>query len=447
MTAQSPWIRIVACATVLLALALVGSANADPYTWARSSDSETGFRIGSNGRLQPGLNFALAYQSNVYRTEADPEADFTLRLEPHIRYLIRSDNANFKIYGNYYLKKYLGAFVDHDLDQVGHKDLDVFLNYKIGLSLMTRPKSKISFLVADDLHRLSREFDNQDRMFHRYSLMDRLSNNFEIGAEGRPGSSLRIRGLFHFDLTRYTGADTQLLGAAGNRIVYGQAFDLYGTIDAAWRFFPKTQLLFQADVGGILWDPTISELLGDNADPLLSELTQYDSTHWRVWAGIQGKISRKIAMQALFGYGNAYFKDNPEEAEGNLSGANGILGKVQLHWNPVATQRITVGFLRDYKYLYFSNYYITTSPYVRYQGQIAGLVLPRAEFGYQYRQIGGYIDRIDHEVRARVGVDFQIAEVFSIGASYRLWSIVASDGGDDVLFVDHQIGIGLEVGY
>lgn len=445
MTAQSPWIRIVACATVLLALALARSAGADQYSWARSQDADSGFRVGTNGRVQPGLRFALAYQSNVYRTEIDPEADFTLRLEPHVRYLVRSDNANFKLYGNWYLKKYLNAFKEGQVRDDFHNDLDVFVNYRLGLNLMTRPKGKLSFMVADDLYRLSQEFDNQEREFINYSRMDRLSNKFQIGVEGRPGSSLRIRGLFHFDLNRYTGADT-VFGAG--RKVYGQAFDFYGSLDAAWRFFPKTQLLLQADVGGITWDPTFEELLDDdNADPYLSNLTQYDSTHWRIWAGIQGKISRKIALQGLFGYGNAYFPEFPSAPDGNLAGSDGILGKIQVHWNPVATQRITLGFLRDYRYLYFSNYYTTTSPYVRYQGQIAGLVLPTAEFAYQYRQIGGALDRNDHEVRARVGVNFQITEVLLIGAQYRLWSIVASDGGDDPLFVDHEIGIGIELGY
>ncbi len=448
MKAQTPSVQLVACAALLISFALAGTAHADGFSRANAASADSGFRVGANGRLQPGLRFVGAYQSNVYRTEANPEHDFTLALQPHLRYLLRSDDATFNIYGEYLLKKYLGAFVDHAADPVGHKDLDIYVNYRLGLSLMTRPKSPFSFIVSDDLQRLSREFDNQERVFHRYSLMDRLTNDFQIGVEGRPGSSLRIRGLFHFDLGRYTGANTQGIGAAAGRIVYGQAFDFYGTLHAAWRFFPKTQLLLDADFGHVMWDPTFADLVtSDNADPALASLSQYDSDHWRVWFGIQGKFSRQIALQGMIGYGNAYFPDSPAAPDDNLNGSDGILGKIQLHWTPLMTQRITVGFLRDFRYLYFSNYYITTSPYVRYEGQIAGFVLPRAEIAYYYRQIAGDIDRSDHEIRARLGVDFQITEFFKIGAQYGLWSIVASDAGVDPTFTDHEIGIGIEFGF
>ena len=84
---------------------------------------------------------------------------------------------------------------------------------------------------------------------------------------------------------------------------------------------------------------------------------------------------------------------------------------------------------------------------MRYEGQIAGFVLPRAEIAYYYRQIAGDIDRSDHEIRARLGVDFQITEFFKIGAQYGLWSIVASDAGVDPTFTDHEIGIGIEFGF
>ncbi len=448
MKAQTPSVRLATCVVLLFSLALAGSAQADAFSWAGASSADSGFRVGANGRLQPGLVFTGAYQSNVYRTEADPEHDFTLQLRPHLRYLLKSDDANFKIYGEYLLKKYLGAFVDHAADPVGHKDLDIYVNYMLGLSLMTRPKGQISFIVADDLQRLSREFDNQDRVFHRYSLMDRLTNNLRVGLEGRPGSSLQIRGMFHFDLGRYTGANTQGVGAAANRIVYGQAFDLYGSIQASWRFFPKTQLLLMADFGHIIWDPTFADLVNqDNADPALASLSQYDSDHWRVWFGVQGKFSRQIALQGMVGYGNAYFPEAPDAPNGNLKGADGILGKVQLHWTPVMTQRITVGFLRDYRYLYFSNYYVTTNPYVRYEGQIAGFILPEAGFAYHFRKIAGDIDRQDHEIRANLGVEFQITDFFTIGPRYGLWAIVASDAGDDITFTDHEIGIRVEFGY
>lgn len=432
--------RLVYGISLLALLAVV------PGAWA--ADDDEGIKAGANTRFQPGVLVAGAYQSNVYRTESSPEGDITIRVEPHLRLVHSSNNAKFSVFGEYHLKKHTGAFVDQDTDPVGHKDLDIFLNYILGADLMTRPKSPFSFIVADQLSRLSREFDNADLLTNRYSRMDHLSNRFHIGVEGRPGSAFRIQGLFHFDLGRYTGASDQGVGAAADRRVYGQAYDLYGSLLVGWKFFPRTQLMLEADFGHILWDPTFQDLVsGGTSEPAVAGLNQYDSDHWRVWLGVQGQFSRKISLQAMIGYGNAYYPDSPEDpAEKNLGGINGLLGKAQFHWKPVPTHRLTVGFLRDYRFIYFSNYYVSNSPYVRYRGQIAGFLLPEAEFAYLLRTIAGDVDRTDHEIRVKAGVGFQIADFFEVGVGYRLWSIVGSTDAD-AQFMDHEVGLELEFGY
>jgi len=439
----------VACATLVCAL-----AGASP---GFALEADEGVRLGANTRFQPGILISGAYQSNVYRTESDLEGDVTLRLEPHLRLVHRSANANLDLWGEYHFKKYMGAYDRADGDDVGHKDLDVFLNYLVGVDLVTRPDSPFSFMTGDKLSRISREFDNSDLISVGYSRMDNLTNQAHIGVEGRPGRSLRIQGLFHFDLGRYTGARAHI-GPDTDRRVYGQAFDLYGSLVVGWKFFPRTQLMLKADWGHILWDPRFSDPDGAASGGTSAEVAgidQNDSDHWRVWLGVQGKFSRKISLQALIGYGNAYFPDSAAGREGNLRGVNGLLGKAQLHWKPIPTQRITIGFVRDYRYIYFADYYVSNSPYVRYHGQIAGFLLPRFEFAYLLRDIHSehYTSttasgvRTDHEIRINAGVDFQIADFFSVGPKFRLWSIVASNEPSDATFMDIEAGINIELGF
>ncbi len=427
---------------------------------ARSvASDEPGIAVGANGVFQPGLRFTAAYQSNVYKTDAEPEADLTLLISPHLWLKHESQKADFSIGGEYILKKYTNAFVDGTVDPVGHRDLDVFLNYKLGVDLVTSPEGKVSFVVGDQLSRYSTEFDNASSkgdtgstgwlspLLRQYSLMDRLANDAHIGVAVRPGSSLEIEGLFHFDLAKYSGAQKQGINddVTGRR-TYGQSFDFYGTIDARWRFFPRTSLLFSADFGHVLWSPDMQESLGGNTDPALANLNQYDSDHWRLWFGIQGKLSRKISVQGMVGYGNAYYKDSPEGTAGDLRGGQGILGRIQMHWTPLATQRFSLGFQRDYRHVYFSNYYITTSPYLRYSGQIAGFLLPSASFNYALRQYSGDVDRKDHELRAGANLDFQLTQWLKMGAHYSFWSIVASDY-EPATFSDHEISLVVEVGF
>ncbi len=455
MKAQSIRIWAAGCVVASLALVLPGVS--------RAATDDEGFAVGTNGRFQPGIRVAAAYQSNVYRTETEAEGDITLRVEPHLRLIHRSDDVDFRLYGEYFLKKYTNAFVDQAYDPMGHRDLDIFLNYKLGLGLMTRPEGKFSFIFKDDFGRLSSEFDNANAnvdpdsnavapRFRKYSLLDRLLNQGQIGFAIRPGSSLQVEALFHLDTVKYSSAFAQGLSPdATNRYSYGTAWDFYGTVDVSWRFFPRTNLLFSADFGHVMWAPDLQESVGDNIAPGLEGLNQYDSDHWRIWFGIQGKFSRKISVQGMFGYGNAYFPDSPDNTgdakDGNLNGADGILGKLQVHWTPVMTQRFTLGFIRDYRWLYFSNYYITTSPYLRYKGQIGGFLFPEAGFGYALRQINGDVDRVDHEVRAFAGAKFQLTSFLSVGVHYNLWSIVASSPDDEPTFTDHEIALGIELGF
>ena len=178
MRELSTRVLAVACFAALLVTALPARAE---------FASDGGFDVGANGKFQPGLRFLATYQSNVYRSEADTEADIALRLEPHLKLALRSENANLDLWSVYYLKKYTDAFVDHAYDPVGHRDLDIFLNYDLGIDLETRPEGKFSFLFADKFERKSTEFDNtsiasttegteESARFHQYSLMDRLAN-------------------------------------------------------------------------------------------------------------------------------------------------------------------------------------------------------------------------------------------------------------------------------
>jgi len=453
------WTRVWTVGYVAAALAVVMPSLALPKVAHADLANEPGISVGANGKFQPGLRFIAAYQSNVYKTDAEAEGDITLQIAPHLWLKHSSQNAEFSIGGEYMLKKYANAFVDSASDPVGHRDLDVFLNYKLGADLVTRPDGKFSFLIGDQLSRYSTEFDNansntdsgatgwQSPLLVQYSLMDRLSNDAHIGVAVRPGTSLEVEGLFHFDLAKYSGANKQGINddATGRR-TYGKSFDFYGTIDAKWRFFPRTSLLFSTEFGHVMWSPDLQDSLGGNVDPALAGLNQYDSNRWRVWFGVQGKFSRKISVQGMIGYGNAYFVDSPEGTDGDLRGGQGLLGRLQMHWSPVETQRFSLGFQRDFRHVYFSNYYITTSPYLRYRGQIAGFLLPSAEVSYALRQYTGDVDRKDHELRAGGALDFQLTKWLKMGAHYSFWSIVASDY-EPAIFSDHEIALQVEVGF
>lgn len=439
-------------AAVAFALWLAASLPTRPAL-AQDEPSQEGIRIGDS-RLQPGIDVGTAFDSNVYRTETDAEWDLVQLISPRLRWLYPGADTYFLVGAQYHLRKYWGLGVDED-DEIGHTDLDIYDNFTLRLRLDANRRGKVNPVVSADLHKQSQALDSAQWPFLPESLMHHFVADTKVGVKLKPRSALILTPGIYYSL------DDHRTGTTGARERWATGHEVTGLLDVEWRFFPKTSLLLNLEVGGLAWsfrptdNPELQEaileasLVDEDAAQLL-DLNLYDSVHWRTWFGVQGRFSRKLSIQALFGYANIYFPDDPNAGQpgsrAQLTGADGILGRLQVHLRPTQSQLITVGFLRDYRYTYFSNYYLSTSPYLRYQGIFADRIDANATISYAYREIFGDISRTDHQIDVRAGVGVRVRKWLEPWLEYSLLAIPKSSD-PDVNFAAHMVQLRVDLGF
>ncbi len=446
---------LVGMALVALVFGGVGGWGPRRAQAQEGGSAEDGIRIG-NTLLAPGIGVTTAFDSNVYRSEADAQLDMVEVINPRLRWTLDNPDTFFLLGGDYQLRKYWGLDTS---DDNGHRDLDVYDTFGFDFRLNLNQQGKVAPQIGNQADHSSQILDAADLAGLPDSHMEHFSNNLSLGVAVKPRTAFRIIPRFTYDLDDYR------TGPFGERERWATGHDLAGRVEVEWRFLPKTFLLFSADFGGLLWsfrpedNPTVQEQInnslqgsGDQNEALasLQGVELYDSQHWRFWVGVQGKISQRISVQALFGYANVYFPDDPSsgdaDARSELRGGDGVLGRLQLHYRPNDKHLITVGFVRDYAYTYFSNYFVGTSPYVRYAGVIANRVDVKADFAYNYRQIFGDVDRSDHQVNASLGVGFRVRRWFEPWIEYSFLAIPKSTD-PDVEFSAHTVQLRLELGF
>ncbi|MCK6526705.1 outer membrane beta-barrel protein [Myxococcota bacterium] len=441
-------LAVLALATVLAIL-----ASGAPAFAQEAADDDVGLRVGA-ARFQPGISLTTIYDSNVYRSDSTKEWDFIQVVAPRLRFVYPGADNYFLVGAQYHLRKYFGLGTGED-DEIGHRDLDTYDNFGVDLRVDGNRRGKVSPTFNLLVRNRAQVLDSAEWPALADSNMYHFGLGADLGVRIRPRSAFSITPGLAYELADHR------TGTTGTRERWATGHDVTGRLGVEWRFLPKTALRLDFEVGGLSWSfrPTdnaeLQQLIveASQVDPeaaRLLDLTLYDSQHWRLWFGLQGRFSRKLAVQALFGYANVYFPDDPNtsvpESRAQLTGADGILGRVQVHLRPADTQIFTIGFVRDYEYTYFSNYYISSSPYVRYQGIFGGRVDARASASYSYREIFGDISRTDHQVDALAGVGVRVTSWFEPWLEYTLLAVPKSTD-ENVSFATHTAQIRLELGF
>jgi hypothetical protein len=217
----------------------------------------------------------------------------------------------------------------------------------------------------------------------------------------------------------------------------GNRHRIAGGFDVDWRFFPRTRFVLETTIGQVVW-------AGSNVLTTVAG-GQVPTTFWKIFVGVKGDLTRKLSMQAQFGYGNAYFP----AASGipNLTAAEGILGRFELAIRPSPLHRIAFGFARDFDHLYYTPRVDSTQVYVKYQGLLFDRLTAQGEFSWLLRNlVGGSVDRLEHQWTAGLNLSFMVVRFFHIEGGYRFSAVGPTDNGTG-RYVDHRGQIGVTFGF
>jgi hypothetical protein len=402
-----------------LAVAALAAAVLAPVAGAAAEES--GIPLGPLV-VKPSLAVDLAFDSNVYRdpSTSSPEGDLGLQLVPAIALVYPGENFRWQLDGSYRFFTYFNVGGNN------HDDLRVLNNFRLATLFDINRKGKIGLFLNPELYNRPASRGPGD------------STDYEAGASVplrlvlRPTSAFSVVPAFRwawqhsyfpetpFDLTPF---------------VLGDRHEIAGGLGVDWRFFPRSHLLLDGEVGHVFWSQNTETVAATPPVP---------ADFWRVWFGLKGDLTRKLSLLARIGYGNVYLGEAARDQ--NFSGIKGLLGEVELAVRPVQTQRLGVGFRRDFKFQWFANHVSDTQVYFKYNGLFFGRLGANADVSYTYRELVGSVTRNEHQIAAGLGVDVAIVDWFRVGGGYRFSAIPVTNTGTGE-YIDHRVTFGIVLGY
>ncbi len=383
--------------------------------------AETGLPLGPL-IAKPGVSVSALFDTNVYRDSQNPEPDFGLWVRPYVGLVYPGEDFRFG------LNAYYRFFTYFNLGGRNHSVFRRVTDFGVSASIDAGRRSKVGFSTAPEIYNTPAPRGFGD------GTEQTLGANVPVGIHFRPTRAFQINVNGRWNWARTYFSPT-LLSLTPTQI--GNRHEIAGGVGIDWKFFPRSHLLFDGEFGRVFWG---------RVDPGQSaSIAQEPAWFWRVWFGIRGDITRKLSLLAQIGYGNVHFA--PTSSTPTLTGPSGILGRVEFAVRPVTTQRLAVGFQRDYSFAYYTNRIENTQAYFKYQGLFFQRLTANFDFSWNYRNlVGALITRNEHQWTAGVGLEVMVSEFFHVEAAYRFSAInpTSTNTGE---FINNSVNLGFTLGF
>ncbi|HCP45259.1 MAG TPA: hypothetical protein DIU15_04425 [Deltaproteobacteria bacterium] len=387
--------------------------------------------------FRPSVNVVLVYDSNVYRAQLNPEADFGLAVRPQFEFVYPGENFRWE------LSTYWRGFTYFNVNRgpgINHDDLRLVNEFGVRTSVDLNRTGKFGFKISPQLYNRpsSAGWGDGDEDGAR-AAGDNVEQDLGVGVP--IAIALRPTGAFHIK----PGGEWNWARSYYPRrlfdpdpVVLGNRHEVSGKLGVDWRFFPRSHIVFTGQLGRILWGPYDEDTAQHGTDP------QLPGTFFRALLGLRGDITKKVSFMAMGGYGGVYYGEDNESS--NLTGPDGLLARVEFALRPVLTQRLALGFRRDFLFRYFADNIAETQGYFKYSGLFFGRLAPNASFSYTYRQIQGWLDRQEHQWAAGGGIKVIITPWLDVAVDYR-FSAVNPSSDDKGEYIDNRVTLRISLGF
>ncbi len=398
----------------LLAAALVGPlARAEPGDHVRLGEAE----------LTPALLMGVDWHSNVYRTagelgnEDPPQGGANLSLAPQLALSLSGPDAVMSAMGQYGIRKFLVAD-QSNLDNFGEVDS------RFNLDLL--PNSAVGFRTQDSFRRTNYPTEASDAdqalLFRSNAL---LSGYLAV----HPGSALSLDLGATYLYDNYEGTSVSENPALNSKNTFGPRAEL------KWTFFPKTALIADAEMQLARWENHVVTATGDaigNPEDLGDYIAIPDSNTYKFRAGLVGRFTQRLVVNAVLGYGVSQYDENsvlddpavsgdatseldPSVFGADVSGLDGLLIATGLEWTPRANQSLTLGYTKNFTDSFFTNYIAYHYPYAKYRILVASRLGLSSEIGYRNESYVGELTRNDHFIKTKLGADYNATDWMDAG--------------------------------
>lgn len=364
----------------------------------RSSSAARGIRAG-DFLIWPSLVLEGRYDSNLFRESErgieEPTAVPVLRIMPGLA--VSNPNPS-KISLSLGAGADVRLYISEDQEVSNHTNVGVSGDFKLGIL----PKGAVTVWLVDTFRRtLATGFPESSATFNRNANKAGATVSIHPG-----GGALDISLGYRYSLTFFDDFES------GD----SQSHDLM--FRTTWRFYPKTLALLEATASLMDWDKEAS-FSGLNVD----------NNQVRVYAGLSGFITKRLATLFKVGYGNSLHSEGPTYSS--------VIGQAELQYKFSTRVLGAAGYLRNYRTGFWANFTGEDRVYMRWQlgfhrrfgmdVYAAFGMLKYAEFDPSSADYAvNQVEREDQQVLGHVRFNINVARWLGVSLGYEINALITN---------------------
>ena len=453
-----------------LFVALVSVGLSPGAAFAEAGDH---LKVGS-AEVVPSLKLGYEWRSNLYLEEnplfpASGE-EGTVRgsafvATPGLSLSLLTNEVSLELGASYGVRKFFASSNSQD-SNYNVANLDQFNNFDVAGNLHILPNGLVGLRLEESMAVSNRPIESQ---FADDALITRTRNDTGGYIVLSPGNALSfdLGGFFLYDQYDGNEGSSELVSGSrvNNKLGYG------GALRSQWEFFPRTALVLDGQVEKFDWERNVVTTAGDEQlnENTGNGLAMPDGWGWRASAGIKGRVTNKVVVNAVLGYGQTTYDEqsvldyadaissnvwgdelDPSEGWGkDLKGIAGLLAYGSVTWTPVNGQSFSAGYKRDFQDSWFTNYVTYNSGFARYNGALARRWDLRLEGNYRLEAYNGEVVRNDHVLSTTAGLSYDATYWLSLdgGSTWRRRVSADSPALASIEYDDIGFQLGLKLTY
>lgn len=356
--------------------------------------------------ITPELDLGVEFRTNVRRDETEETPGANVRVAPGVTVDLSTPQTDFSLGGEYELRKYFG-----DLSRY-----DRFNDFRVDADLNAGKQQALGLKLGN--HAVLRNLDVANSSQDPFNTQLRNSLNGLVVARPGPVLDIGVGGLWTLD-------DYRLPGNDGSARKYNTRNAVGPQWEVQWRFFPRTAVVLEGSYQLNRW-----------AENSVAGVNLPNSNFFRLLAGMRGRLTERVVLIAMLGYGSGKYTD-----DNSVAGLAKLLAQAQLKYTLSPGRVIEVGYIKDFEDSYFTNYLTYNRVFARFDGRIgsrAGLLVGASLIPESYT---GDVTRNDLRIRGEADFRYHIQDWASITSGVWYNQRASDDSGVEYKDVNiHVLG-------
>lgn len=348
--------------------------------------------------VSPSVDLGLEYRTNVFRAESDPIGGMNLRAAPKLDISIKSAQNQFSLTSIYEVRPFLFVGNPEGLSPEQQRErmsrLLRFNDFDVGANANLFQTSRIGLVFTE---RVSlRNFPNdRDIIEDDRPFASQLRNSLFGGLRIDPTDALE------FQVGARWAYDDFKVPSFTSTGRFNQRHDIGPQLKGKWTFLPRTAAVLDMSYRFVQWDQ--NTLVSEFNNVVIG---QPNSNQARVTGGLRGRLTERLVLGAVAGYGGATYDASTVDGAAsadisrNVSGLDGILVSLDAEYAFSKKTKGRVAYRKDFIDAYFTNFVGYNLVDATLNSQLTRSFGLSGAYGIRFEEYEGTVTRSDIVHRA-----------------------------------------------